>query len=305
MSACRLGLLLVWLAPTPISAQQDYPGQIDFAAGLVCYQNLDMACALSRLQKALRAFSPESDPQYLQHVRSAHWTLTLIHVAADDLYLAEKELMTLMLSDPAFVLPPGDHPPKVRYIYQQVQTKLGQTPPRQKPPPKKSAAPVPVPPASIDHTAPARYTMRLAPMIRAIVLFGDDAQSIKPGPGVGLRFGLLALRNLWADVSLSYSYHSLQRDEGKLQSFTLTGAGHFEYQLPIVSLRVGLGMGVMSMGTQDRYDNWGFHLQLSGQLAWPESKFWAIVLGLNPSFVFTHDASSFYLPIDLALEFRW
>ena len=68
---------------------------------------------------------------------------------------------------------------------------------------------------------------------------------------------------------------------------------------------MGGGVGVLSMGTEDRYDHWGIVLRATAALAWPARGNFGVAFSLRPSYVITAGGSSFYLPVGVALEMRW
>ncbi len=295
----------------PVTAQEAYPGQNNLAAGLTCYRNLDYDCALARLETALSEFSPEKDPDYLKHASEARLTLAMIHVARDNLARAEKEFKTLMVLIPDYQLPKGDHPPKVRYIFDRARKSAS------RPPVKKEVIPVPggVQPSPKSETEkkvpvvtkplPPTKPWSLSVEARLVALFGDDAEKASSGPGAALAFGLSTSNWLTLQIAFAYSHHSSVEEDTALQTMALSMDGLVTVDLPVVELRLGGGVGVLSMGTQDRYDHWGFTLQATAALAWPASGSWALVLGLHPSLLITAGGSSFFLPAGLCGEVRW
>jgi hypothetical protein len=276
------------------------------------------------MEKALTEFSPEKDPNYLEHVGAARLALALIAVAADDLQAAEREFATLLLINPDFTLPAGDHPPKVRYVFKQAQDaaaskrKKAERPPV---PPKDAVAPVnpPKPPEirteppkdpvkepvakTAKPAAPWRYT--LSGELRAVGLFGGDTEAVYTGPGAALGFSLQPTRWLLLSVAFAYAHHAVSHDRPDLQAFSLVAGGAWPLSLGPLQLRLGGAIGTLAMGTQDRYDHWGFLAQADVVLAWPRRGPVAVTLGLHPSLLATGGGSSFFLPVGLAVEARW
>jgi tetratricopeptide (TPR) repeat protein len=267
--------LLISLA-FPAAAEEAYPGQNNLAAGLTCYRNLDYDCALARLETALSEFSPEKDDHYLQHVSEARLVLAMIHVARDNLDKAEQEFKTLLVLIPDYALPKGDHPPKVRYIFDRAKKSVEKKPIKKPPKPPKKVVPVPapVPVPEVEHP------WSLSAAARFVALFGDDADQASSGPGAALAVGFATSDWLTLQVAFAYSHHSAVEEDTALQT-------------------------VLAMGTQDRYDHWGFTLQATTAVAWPASGSWALVLGLHPSVLVTAGGSSFFLPAGLSGEIRW
>ena len=304
MTSRALTVILLILLPYPAQAEETYPGQNNLAAGLACYRNLDYDCAVARLETALSEFSPEKDDHYLQHVSEARLVLAMIHVARDNLNKAEKEFKTLLVLIPEYELPKGDHPPKVRYIFDRakktVEKKPEKKPPKPPKPPKKVVpVPAPVPVPEVKHpwslSASARFT----------ALFGEDADKASSGPGACLALGFATSNWLTLQVAFAYSYHSAVEDDPALQTMALSMDGLVKIDFPAVALRLGGGVGVLAMGTRDRYDHWGFTLQATLAVAWPASGSWALVLGLHPSVLVAAGGSSFFLPAGLSGEIRW
>lgn len=300
-------LLLVWfvLLDIPASANEAFPGQLELAKGISCYSELDLNESLSHLQKAVANLSPEKDPDYMQHMRTARWIIVLIHVASDDLQRAEKELTTLLLLDPGFELPPGDHPPKVRYVFQQAKEKIKK---------KESSTPAIKAPAN-EHkpkknpfikTAPDSGTRILLGVTGSVVLlFGEDAKAASSGPGMTILFGYRLAPKISATAELEYSYHPTSLTGIALQTAALRiGAEVCVLSKPL-DISIGADLGALGMGTQDRYDHWGFNLAGSLTLAWPPSGTWAMIVKLQPSVVITSSNASFYLPVCAGAEARW
>jgi hypothetical protein len=285
----------------PATAEEAYPGQNNLAAGLTCYRNLDYDCALARLETALSEFSPEKDDHYLQHVSEARLVLAMIHVARDNLDKAEQEFKTLLVLIPDYDLPKGDHPPKVRYIFDRAKKSVEKKPKEKPPKPPKKVVPVPAPVPVPEPTHP----WSLSASARLVALFGDDADKAQSGPGAALAVGFATSEWLTLQVAFGYSYHSAVQDDPALQTMSLSMDGLVKIDLSAVELRLGGGVGVLAMGTQDRYDHWGFTLQATTAVAWPASGSWALVLGLHPSVVVTAGGSSFFLPAGLSGEIRW
>jgi len=296
MTSRTLLVMLLISCAFPANAQEAYPGQNHLAAGLACYRNLDYDCALARMETALSEFSPEKDDHYLQHVSEARLVLAMIHVARDNLDKAEKELKTLLVLIPDYELPKGDHPPKVKYIFDRAK-KSASRPPAKKPEPEPVPAPVPVP----EPTHP----WSLSATARLVAFFGDDADKAQSGPGGSLALGFATSDWLTLQVAFAYSHHSAVEEDTALQTMSLSMDGLVTIDLLPVELRLGGGVGVLAMGTDDRYDHWGFTLQAALALAWPASGSWALVLGLHPSVLVSAGGSSFFLPAGLSGEIRW
>jgi tetratricopeptide (TPR) repeat protein len=292
---------LIFLA-FPATAQEAYPGQNNLAAGLTCYRNLDYDCALARLETALSEFSPEKDDHYLQHISEARLTLAMIYVARDNLDKAEKEFKTLLVLIPDYDLPKGDHPPKVRYIFDRAK-KSATRPPIKKPEPEPEPKPVPVPAPVPVPEKPPKWS--LSAQARLIALFGEDADKASSGPGAALAFGFSTSDWLTLQIAFAYSHHSAVDEDTALQTMSLSLDGVSRFDFEAIELRLGAGVGVLSMGTQDRYDHWGFTLQATAALAWPASGAWALVMGLHPSLLITAGGTSFFLPAGLSGEVRW
>ncbi len=307
----RLGLLIAsalgGLVAPAAPAGEAFPGQGHLAAGLACYRNLDFDCARTRLEQALGAFSPEADPDYLQHVRQARWRLVQIHLATDDLGRAERELRTLLLLDPGFALPPGDHPPKVHYLLEKARAK---TAPATKPAadgaenPSPERSPTPPPADTVRPVPPPPTPFRLSAAARLVALFGDDAAAADCGAGAELRFAWQALAGISAALSLDYAYHATA-DDAPLQSLALGLDARYELPLGPLGLRLGGGLGVLAMGTADRYDHWGLDLSAAVGLVWPRDGRWGLRLELEPALLITAGGRSFYLPAAVAGEVRW
>ncbi len=300
MRAAWLTVCSILLIPAAAPAEETFPGQIDLAAGLACHRNLDLECARARLERALAVFGPEKDPDYLQHVRTARWVLALIHTASDDLGRAEQELRTLLVLDPGFELPPGDHPPKIRYIFE--QAKAGLAVERKPDPPP--APPLPLP--EVERPAPGpdeRFRITLG--ARIVILFGDDAEAASSGPGAGLRFGWLATDLLTIDLSYEYAYHPTADSDAPYQAMSLAMAGRFDLPVGPIGVRLGGGLGVLAAGTRDRYDHWGLVLSGTAALVWPPGGSWGLVVEAQPSLMIVAEGVSFFGPIGLAGEVRW
>jgi hypothetical protein len=294
MTSRALTVILLISCAFPAAAEEAYPGQNNLAAGLTCYRNLDYDCALARLETALAEFSPEKDKHYLQHVSEARLVLAMIYVARDHLDKAEKELKTLLVLIPDYTLPKGDHSPKVRYVFERAK-KSAEKKPKEQPPKPKKVVPVPE----------VMHPWSLSASGRFIALFGDDADKARSGPGAALALGFATSDWLTLQVAFAYSHHSAVEEDSALQTMSLSMDGLVTIDLLPVELRLGGGVGVLAMGTQDRYDHWGFTLQATFSLAWPASGSWDLVLGLHPSVLVTAGGSSFFLPAGLSGEIRW
>ena len=282
-------VLVLLLAAGPAGAQETFPGQNHLAAGLACHRNLDMACARQRLEQALAAFSPERDPGYMQHVRTARMTLAMIHVADDELGKAEQEFKTLFLLDPDVQLPAGDHPPKVRYVFERARAAVFAG---RKPPPARPAMSV-----------PRRWSLFAEG--RWIQLFGDDAEAVGSGPGASAGAGLQLSESLRVQLGFCYAYHPSATDGPALQAMSIEAEVQAVLPLGTFGLRLGGGAGMLAMGTEDRYDTWGLVLRASVALAYPAGAGWALVAALRPSVIVTGEKGSFYLPVGIGGEIRW
>ncbi|MBW1872448.1 MAG: hypothetical protein JRJ19_10305, partial [Deltaproteobacteria bacterium] len=251
-------------------AQETYPGQNNLAAGLTCYRNLDMSCAKARLEKALAKFSPEQDKEYLSHVREARLMLAMIMVASDELEKAENEFKTILLLDPAFELPSGEHPPKVLYVLKRAkeaiaaQKKKATRPNIVKPPEKKDPPlikPDKKPEPKIEKPLPAEEKFELFSLqaeARLVALFGKDADVLTSGPGAALTFAIRTSKWLSLFTTFAYTYHSAGDDDPALQVMALSLGGSTGFEIGVFIIRVGGSLGTLAMGTQDRYDHWGF-----------------------------------------------
>lgn len=300
-------VLVVWLllsGALPAAAGEAYPGQKDLAAGLTCYRNLDYDCAVARLETALSEFSPEKDPGFLEHAGEARLVLAMIHVSRDNLDKAETEFKTLLLLIPGYELPGGDHPPKVRYVFDRAKKSALRLPvrkiapvPKNAPPPPATKQPAPPPPPLSPWS--------LSTQARLVALFGDDAEKASSGPGAALVLGFSTSNWLALHIAFAYSRHSAAGEDAALQTMSVFMEGLAGVDLSGFELRLGGGVGVLSMGTRDRYDHWGLTLQATAALAWPASGSWALVLGLHPSLLVTAGGSSFFLPAGLGGELRW
>ena len=296
-----------------VRAQESYPGQNELAAGVACYRNLDLSCARARLEKALAAFSPEKDENFIAHVSQARQMLALIFVAMDALEKAEREFKTLITLNPDYELPVGEHPPKVEYVFERARKSVAATvqkarrPPVAKPPVKKPPEKPEVRPTKTKTTSRKKPQplYSLSAGARLVALFGDDADSVESGPGAVMEFGLRTSRWLVLLAGFSYSYHPLVSDSAALQSMSLSLGGQAGFELGLIELRTGIEMGALAMGTRDRYDHWGFLFSLRASVAWPFAKAWALSLSVNPSLVKTAGGMSFFLPVGLCGEFRW
>jgi len=333
-------LALGLLAAPGARAAEQFPGQLDLAAGLVCYQNLDLECARVRLERALQAFSPERDPAYLQHVQAARLKLAEIFTAQDELSRAEAEFTALLLIDPGYELPPGEHPPKLVYVWSQArdrlaaqalrpgQGKLREEPLAERPPLHKPAAPAEAAPVPVPAPAPAPAAARPEPAPSpvqpgpapppedprafrlgltggAVVLFGEDAEQVSSGLGAGLRFAWRPSGPISLAVAYDYAYHPTRDGGGALQSMALVLAGEVQLLAGPLAVRLGLALGAHTMGTRDRYDHWLALLQGRLALVWPADGAWGLGLEVNPSLVINQDESSFCLPLELLAEVRW
>ncbi len=314
---CFCLLVVSGLVARQVAAEETFAGQIDLAAGLACHRNLDLACAQERLEQALAEFSADGDVNYMAHVRKARMTLALIHVARDDLLRAEKEFYTLLLLDPAFALPPGDHPPKLKYVLDQAQRRLNQKPepkPDAKPGPKPEPKPVPPvvtkTPKSIDKVQPKASSDRnhaLWADLRMVVLLGDDADAASSGVGAGLAWRFWPSEHWGMGVRYAYAYHPLQDEsrDAALQSMALGLEALTRMMVGIAELHMGLGVGAQSMGTRDRYDHWGALMHARIALVWPAKGPWALSIHLEPSLLVGGARSSFFLPMGLSGAWRW
>jgi hypothetical protein len=316
--SCGLFLGLVcWLAPCPALAQEAYPGQNNLAAGLTCYRNLDMRCAKARLETALAEFSPEKDKEYLSHVREARLILAMIMVAADELEKAENEFKTILLLEPGFKLPAGDHPPKVLYVLERAREDIAAQkkkatrpkvikPPEKKDPPVKKPEKKPEPKIEKPLPAPEQFEMfSLQAEARLVALFGKDADVLTSGPGAALSFAIRTSKWLSLSTTFTYTYHSAGDENPALQVMALSLGGYTGFEIGAFLIRVGGGLGTLAMGTRDRYDHWGFTLGLDAALIWPAKGIWGLSLAIHPALAITADGSSFYLPVGLAGEVRW
>ncbi|MBN2493477.1 MAG: hypothetical protein JXR96_02705 [Deltaproteobacteria bacterium] len=312
-TACLCALLAM---AAPASAEEAFPGQVDLAAGMACHRNLDMDCARARLESALAAFSPEADPDYMSHVRSARLTLAGIHVAADDLQRAEQEFATLLLLDPDFRLPPGDHPPKLRYVFEQalegLRASAEKTPhagQSTRPDDAVSGEVEQAPGATGVQTAspaPPFRSFCLAVHGRLLVLFGRDADSVASGPGAALAFAWRPIERLELEIAYGYSHHSLASGGAALQTMSLgLGAGYRLLEWGPIGLQLGGSAGALAMGTADRYDHWGLLLAAHARVAWPARGLWGIELRVEPSAIVTADEASFFLTLAAGGVLRW
>ncbi len=315
----RLLVMLACLAlPCQVLAGESFAGQIDLAAGLTCYHEMDMGCARARLESALSSFSPENDRHYIVHVSQARLILAMIHVAADELEKAESEFKTILLLDPGFRLPPGDHPPKVIYIFKRAKTTY-ETARKKKEKMAGNTATVtrpavtkPIPAAPIIKKIPTPAThgrvflpWSISPEARFVVLFGNDAGALAAGPGAALSVAFRSFERLALQAGFSYAHHASTSSGPALQTVSLSLGACTTFPLDPVEFRAGGSLGVLSMGTADRYDHWGFTLGLATSVAWPRRGSWALVVSLYPSLVITAGGSSFFLPIGLSGEMRW
>ena len=314
---CCCLLVVSSLATGQATAEEAFAGQLDLAAGLTCHRNLDLACAQERLELALAAFAADADANYMAHVRKARMTLALIHVARDDLMRAEKEFYTLLLLDPAFTLPPGDHPPKLKYVLDQTQRRLEQRPePKPEPKPKPLPKPEPDPPVvtqtpkSIDPIQPKASSDKnhaLWTDLRMVVLLGDDADTASSGIGAGLAWRFWPSESWGLGLRYAYAYLPLQ-DESRdtaLQSMALGLEGLTRMMVGIAELHLGLGAGAQSMGTRDRYDHWGALIHARIALVWPAEGPWALSIHMEPSLLVGGERPSFFLPMGLSGAWRW
>ncbi|HUU02829.1 MAG TPA: tetratricopeptide repeat protein [Myxococcota bacterium] len=314
----RLLVLLVCLAlPSQVFAGESFAGQNDLAAGLNCYREMDMRCARARLESALSHFSPENDSHYIDHVSQARLMLAMIHVAADELEKAEGEFKTILLLDPEFKLPIGEHPPKVIYIFKRAQTAFEAArkketvvtrPPVKKTQPEPTMRPRPPVirkvPTQLSHERVFR-PWSISPEARFVVLFGDDAGALAAGPGAALSAAFRPFERLAVQAGFSYAHHASTSSGPALQTVSLSMGACTTFSLDPVEFRAGGSLGVLSMGTADRYDHWGFTLGLATSVSWPTKGPWALVVSLYPSLVITAGGSSFFLPIGLSGEIRW
>ena len=302
MTSRALAVIMLISLVFPAAAEEAYPGQNNLAAGLACYRNLNYDCALARLETALSEFSPEKDEHYLQHVSEARLVLAMIHVARDNLNKAEQEFKTLLVLIPDYKLPKGDHPPKVRYIFDRAKKSASRPKikkPEPKPEPKIEPEPAPEPEPEPAHP------WSLSAAARLVALLGEDADKAQSGPGAALALGFATSNWLTLQVAFAYSYHAAVQDDPALQTMSIMMDGLVKLDLSAVELRLGGGVGVLAMGTRDRYDHWGFTLQATTAVAWPASGSWALVLALHPSVLVTAGGTSFFLPAGLSGEIRW
>jgi hypothetical protein len=309
--------LICFLAPFWAQAQETYPGQNNLAAGLTCYRNLDMSCAKARLEIALTEFSPEQDREFLSHVRESRFMLAMIMVAADELEKAENEFKTILLLEPGFELPAGDHPPKVLYVLESAREDIAAQkkkatrpeivkPPEKKDPPVISPAKKPEPKIVKPLPVPEQFDkFSLQAEARLVALFGKDADVLTSGPGAALSFAIRTSKWLSLFSTFTYTYHSAGVGNPALQVMALSLGGYTGIEIGAFIIRVGGSLGTLAMGTQDRYDHWGFTLGLDAGLTWPAKGIWGLSLTIHPSIAITADGSSFYLPIGLAGEARW
>jgi hypothetical protein len=105
-------------------------------------------------------------------------------------------------------------------------------------------------------------------------------------------------------MAFAYAYHPAG-DDPALQAMSLEAEGLGEFDLSIFRLRLGGGVGVLSMGTEDRYDHWGFLVRATAGIVWPASGSFGVALTLRPSLVITAGGTSFYLPVGIAGEVKW
>ena len=167
--------------------------------------------------------------------------------------------------------------------------------PKTPPPPPVTRRPAPKP--------ENRFWMAAA--ARVVALFGYDAEVASTGPGAGLSFGWLATELLKIELSYDYAYHPRVDGDGALQSMSIGLGGRFDLPAGPFGARLGGGLGVLAMGTGDRYDHWGLTLAASAALVWPPDGALGLALQVQPSLVVTAGGSSFFLPIGLAGEVRW
>jgi hypothetical protein len=314
-------LLVCMILPCRAMAAEDFAGQNDLAAGLNCYREMDMRCARARLESALAHFSPEKDRHYIDHVSQARLILAMINVAADELEKAESEFKTILLLDPEFKLPPGEHPPKVIYIFKRAQaafetarkkvTPVTRPPlekPKPQPKPKPPTEPKPVIVRKIPEPVIDVHVLRpwsISTEARLVILFGDDAGTLAAGPGAALSAAFRPFERIALLAGFSYAHHTRTSSGKNLQAVSLYLGAYSAFALDPVELRLGGSMGLLSMGTADRYDHWGFTAGITTSLAWPRRGSWALVLSLYPSLVITAGGSSFFLPVGLSGEIRW
>ena len=293
-------------------AGEDFPGQAELAAGLACWRNLELDCARQHLEQALSRFDPGRDRLYLQHVSTTLFTLAMIHVARDDLAAAEQEFYSLLLLQPDFELPPGDHPPKVGYVLAQARKRLTrrqarsvESPPRQHPaaPPagKEARVTAPSPPA----TSPRR-PWQAGARADLVALFGSDSEVLYPGAGASIFLARRVARHMGLGLEVSYAWHAQRRPAAALQQ--LSAGLTLSVTLPLgaswhVDLRTQAG--VLAMGTRDRYDHWGARLGAGVVFRWPRSGNWSLGLALLPALVATADGVSFFLVTGLSGEVDW
>jgi hypothetical protein len=140
---------------------------------------------------------------------------------------------------------------------------------------------------------------------RWVSLFGDDSEVVGSGPGAALGAGFFLSEHWKVQAEFAYAYHPSATKDPALQAMSLES--EVLRGLPTGAFRVyvGGGVGVLAMGTEDRYDHWGFVLRATAALGWPSRGRGSIRAGLRPSLVFTADGTSFYLPLSVSGEFRW
>ena len=304
-------VLFVFLS-IPVCAQEESSGQEELKKGLSCYSELDLKNALMHLRKALAGLSPDSDPEYMQHMRTARWIIMLIYLASDDLLNAEKELSTLLTLDPGFELPPGDLPPKVRYIFRQAKEKM-----KKKNESSSIASKNPAGGTNTDDKqlsskdqlskqAPGSAPFyRLGALGSVLILFGDDSRAAHSGPGITIVFGLKLAQGIFTTIEFDYSYHPTEQGGMALQTAAMGLGADFSILSGPLNLTIGANIGALGMGTADRYDHWGLNLAGCFSLAWPPEGTWALVIKTRPSLVITSSDASFYLSVATGAEVRW
>ncbi len=301
MTALLLGLVLL------MQPAGQFPGQQELAAGMACWEALDSDCARRHLEESLEKLDPDNDPHYMEHVTLARWTLTLIRLAADDLAGAEQELRLLLLLDPAFTLPEGEHPPKIRYIFEQAKEQIEQarrqalkTPVPETTPPAEET-----PAVTVEPPPPVRRDWSFEVQGRLPLVFGRDAEVLHPGAGVTLAASRRLSPWFKLAVEAGWSRHELKDGTTALQEFTLGVAGEVPWQLGPVEMALRAGVAALALGTYDRYDNLGAVLSLGPVLAWPADTRFSLRLWLAPALALASSGTSFFLPLGLGGRLEW
>lgn len=297
-------------APTTVAqAAEDFPGQAELSAGLACWRNLELDCARRHLELALSRFDPGRDKLYRQHVSTTRYTLAMIHVARDNLAAAEQEFFSLLLLQPDFELPPGDHPPKELYVLDQARKRLNRSRAGQAKPAGRTQAPAlpaPTRPVSARRSAGRYRPWRAGARADLAILFGRDSETLYHGTSASIFLSHRLFSNLALGLELSYDRHGQRRSASALQQ--LAAGLTLEISWPLGArwrLDVRTQAGVLAMGTRDRYDHWGARLMAGAVLAWPRGGAWSLGLTLLPALVATADGASFYLVAGLGGEIDW